>query len=169
VLVAFVAAVAVPWLTPLRFASHPTGWKAGASGTYSLTIGPAHQKYPVSVAWTSNVPCRDCDHSNPPSATLHRLGSGGVVVWASIQIADPTGWPPAGRPLSPHYSLTDASHFLCCDGEPVAGGAWELYGFGPRKAYGVLVRVYWGSTPTASMKADAQRALNALELPPARP
>ena len=169
VLAAFVAAVAIPWLASLRFASHPTGWKAGASGTYSLTISPAHRMYPVSVAWTSNVPCPDCDRSNPPNATLRRLGSGDVIVWASIQTADPSGWPPTGRPLSPHHSLAHAYRLLCCDGEPVAGGAWELYWFGPRNAYAVLVRVYWGSAPNASMRANAQQALNALKLPLARP
>ena len=36
------------------------------------------------------------------------------------------------------------------------------------KRYSVLVRVFWGSPPTTVMKDAAQRAVDGLELPPAR-
>ena len=167
-LAAVVAAIVVPWLTPLTFSSHPSGWYTGASGTYFLTVGSSHQRYPVSVAWTANVICPDCNHFNPPNGTLRHLGPNDVVVWASIQEADPTGWPPAGRRLSPRLSLGHAFRLPCCDGTSVAGGAYELYAFGPRKAYTVLVRVYWGSPPMASIRTAAQHAISALVLPAAR-
>jgi hypothetical protein len=48
------------------------------------------------------------------------------------------------------------------------GGSWEMYGFGPRRAYSVVVDVYWGSSPTKAMKREAQRAIATLRLPPAR-
>ncbi len=44
---------------------------------------------------------------------------------------------------------------------------WELYGWGPRHRYSVLVRIYFGSTPTKTMKAQAQRTLDGLRLPAA--
>jgi hypothetical protein len=162
-----IAAVALPWLAPLKFTSPPPGWHVGSSGTYFLTAGSEPRKYPVSVAWTANIACPDCDRSNPPNATLRHLHRGDIVVWVSIQPADPTGWPPHGRQLSPHLSLAQAFRFPCCDGAGIAGGAWELYGFGPTKRYTVLVRVFWGSAPTTAIKAAAQRALDRLELPQA--
>jgi hypothetical protein len=66
------------------------------------------------------------------------------------------------------YSLADASHFTCCEATRIAGGSWELYGFGPKHAYSVIVDVYWGSRPTTAMRAAAQRAIRSLHLPQAR-
>ena len=88
-------------------------------------------------------------------------------MWASIQ-ACTAGWPPDHRRVSAHYSLADAYHFACCEGAPIKGGEWELYGFGPKRAYSVLIRIYWGSPPTASMEAEATRAVHALRLPDVR-
>lgn len=168
-LAAVVAALVVPWLTPLTFTSHPSGWHSGSSGTYELTVGPNHATVPVSVAWSANVACPDCDHFNPPNSTLRHLGPGGIVIWASIQRGDPSGSLPAGRHLSPHLSLGQAFRLPCCDAVAVRGGAYELDAVGPRKAYMLLVRVYWGSPPSKSMKAEAQHALHSLELPRASP
>jgi hypothetical protein len=64
--------------------------------------------------------------------------------------------------------LKRAKYFACCEGERVAGGMYELHGFGPRRGYTVYVRMYFGARPTASMRAQVQRALDRLELPPLR-
>ncbi len=40
-----------------------------------------------------------------------------------------------------------------------------MAGLGPEAAYTVIVRVYFGSPPTRSMRAQAQAALDHLELP----
>jgi hypothetical protein len=109
----------------------------------------------------------DCGRSNPPNATLGRLPRRGIIVWASIQTPDPTGWPPRGRKLTLTYALAHASRFPCCEAASI-GGLWELYGDGPNRAYSVILRVFWGSTPSESMGVDAQRAIRALNLPRAR-
>jgi hypothetical protein len=90
------------------------------------------------------------------------------VVWASIQTTCNTPWPGGGRRVSAHYSLADAYHFPCCEGAGTGGGEWELYGFGPKRAYSVLIRIYWGSPPTKAMKAEAATALHSLRLPAVR-
>jgi hypothetical protein len=120
----------------------------------------------MSTAWAANVRYRDRATSDPPNATLQQLPSTGIVVWASIQ--SPTAWPPDHRRVSVHYSLADAYRFACCEAAGVRGGEWELYGFGPKRAYSVLVRIYWGSRPTSVMKAEAERAIHTLRLPLAR-
>lgn len=89
------------------------------------------------------------------------------MVWASIQPCT-AGWPPPHRHLSHLTSLAGAWHWACCDGESIGGGVSELYGFGPKHAYSVLIRIYWGSPPTTAMKAEAVRALHALRLPSVR-
>jgi hypothetical protein len=168
VLAELATAAVLPWLAPLSFASHPTGWDSGASGTYYIVVGRAHERAPVSVAWTATVRCPDCDHSTAPNATLRALHPNDIVIWASIQRADATGWPPSGRPSSSLYSLRQAYRLPCCDGAAVAGGVWELYAFGPARAYEILVRVFWGSPPTHRMRAAAQNAIDRLDAPAAR-
>jgi hypothetical protein len=128
----------------------------------------SHAGVPRSTAWAANVRYRDNAKSDPPNATLRHLPAEGVVVWASIQGCD-AGWPPGHRRVSARYSLASAYRFACCEAEAIAGGEWELYGFGPKHGYSVLVRIYWGSPPTRAMKAEAARALHALRLPQARP
>jgi len=167
VVAALVAAAVLPWLAPLKFASHPIGWYSGASGTYYVVVGRAHERAPVSVAWTATVPCPDCDYSTAPNATLRGLRANDIVIWASIQHADPAGWPPSGRPLSSPYSLRQAYRLPCCDGAAVAGGLWELYAFGPAKRYEILIRVFWGSPPTDRMRVEAQNAIDRLAAPAA--
>jgi hypothetical protein len=85
------------------------------------------------------------------------------VVWASIQ--PPSGWPPGHRRTSTSLSLADAYRFACCEGAGIAGGEWELCGWGPRRSYSVLVRVYFGSRPSRAMRAQAQGVLDELILP----
>jgi hypothetical protein len=64
--------------------------------------------------------------------------------------------------------LADAYKFACCEGAHVPGGEWELRGWGPKRAYTVLIRIYFGSRPSRAMKMKAQRALDRLRLPHAR-
>jgi hypothetical protein len=168
VVVGLVTAAVLPWLAPLTFASYPPGWHSGASGTYYIVVGHAHERAPVSVAWTATVRCPDCNHSTAPNATLRGLGRSDIVIWASIQRPDPAGWPPSSRPLSSPYSLRQAYRLPCCDGAAVAGGVWELYSFGPAKRYEILIRVFWGSPPTDRMRAEAQDAIDRLDVPAAR-
>ncbi len=61
--------------------------------------------------------------------------------------------------------LDRARRYPCCDGTYVAGGEYALAGAGPAAAYSVIVRVYFGSPPTRALRAQAQRALERLELP----
>ena len=160
-----ISASAVPWRVPLAFRLHVPGWYTGQSGTVYSTVGHAHTRFPMSTAWAANVRYRDPATSDPPNNTLRRLAPTGVVVWAIIQPSMP-GQP--DRRVSAHYNLADAYHFPCCDGEGVRGGSWELYGFSPKHAYSVLIRIYWGSPPTTAMKAEATRAIHALRLPAPR-
>jgi hypothetical protein len=168
VVAALVTAAVLPWLAPLKFTSNPNRWHSGASGTYYLVVGRAHQREPVSVAWTATVRCPDCNHSTAPNATLRRLRPTDIVIWASIQRSYIAAWPPSGRPLSSPYSLRDAYRLPCCDGVAVTGGVWEVYSFGPARQYEILVRVFWGSPPTAEMRVEAQDAVDRLQLPAAR-
>src|SRR5919198_5875321 len=103
------AAAAVPWVAPLSFGLHRQGWHVGHSGTVYTTVGPRHDRIPMSTAWAANVPYRDRATSDPPNRTLRHFSSSAVVVWASIQ--PPRGWPPSQRRLSVHYSLADAYRF----------------------------------------------------------
>ena len=48
------------------------------------------------------------------------------------------------------------------------GGDYELTGYGPKHAYSAIVRIYFGSHPTKSLLAQAQRALTHLQLPAPR-
>ena len=94
------------------------------------------------------------------------LPATGVVVWAVIYT------PVAGNPPPGLIQLDLAQqtrHLRCCDG-PVAvvGGTDELTGYGPGRAYSVIVRDYFGSRPTAALRAEAQRALDRLRLPAPR-
>jgi hypothetical protein len=160
-LVRIATVVAIPWLTPLSFGLHAPGWYVGKSGTRHQRFLP----HTFSAAWAGNVRCSDCATSDPPNATLRHLPRRGIIVRASIQPPDPTGWPPKGRRLTKSYALKDAYHFACCEAARNIGGEWELYGFGPKHAYSVIVRVYWGSKPTRAMRAAAQRAIGTMRLP----
>ena len=61
--------------------------------------------------------------------------------------------------------MSKASRFPCCEGAYVGGGVYELTGSGPRRAYSIIVRVFFGSRPTSARRTEAQRALDRLELP----
>lgn len=163
-LVAVIAAFAIPWAAPVSFGSPPAGWRVGRSGTVATAVAGTTEHR--STAWAGNIAYRDRATADPPNATLRHLRPRGIVVWVSIQ--PPAGWPPGHRRTSTHLALADAYRFACCEGAEVPGGEWELYGWGPRHSYSVLVRVYFGSRPSRTMRADAQRALDALILPRAR-
>ena len=162
--VAVIAALAIPWSAPVSVADPGPGWRAGRSGTVETTV--AGRRTSRSTAWAANFRYRDPATADPPNETLRHIRRHGVVVWVSIQ--PPSGWAPDGRRTSRHLSLADAYRFDCCEGADVPGGEWEVYGWGPRRAYSVLVRVYFGSAPTRAMKAKAQRVLDRLVLPRAR-
>jgi hypothetical protein len=164
-MVELVAAFALaPWAQPLRFQPLP-GWQTGASGTINSTYGPvpgiASPK--ESTAWMARgVRFRDRPTADPPEATLSRLQRQGIVVFAVVyQSAQSTE-----RRI--HLRLDRARRYPCCDGTYVAGGEYGLAGAGPTAAYSVIVRVYFGSPPTRSMRVQAQRALDHLEPPPPR-
>jgi hypothetical protein len=91
-------------------------------------------------------------------ATLARLPRQGVVVFAVI-------YQSAQRARRIALRLDRAKRYPCCDGTYVAGGEYALAGAGPAAAYSVIVRVYFGSPPTRALRAQAQRALERLELP----
>jgi hypothetical protein len=116
-----------------------------------------------STAWmVRGVDYRDRPAADPPEATLSQLPRHGIVVFAAVYQSGVS----TGRHLD--LRLDRARRYPCCDGTYVAGGEYELSGAGPGAAYSVIVRVYFGSAPTRSMRAQAQRALDGLELPPPR-
>jgi hypothetical protein len=161
-MVALVAAVALaPWAQPLRFRPLQ-GWQHGAGGTFDSSYGPGGNiaAPKESTAWlVKGVSYRDRPKADPPDATLSRLPRRGIVVFAAVyQSAQTT----QGRIV---LRLDHARRYPCCDGTYVAGGEYALTGAGPAAAYSVIVRVYFGSSPTQSMRAQAQRALGRLELP----
>jgi hypothetical protein len=161
---AIIAALVIPWAAPVSIAGSAPDWRVGQSGTVKTTVVGGRVSH--STAWTANFKYRDRATADPPNATLRRIPLDGIVVWVSIQ--PPLGWPPDVRRTSKRLSLADAYRFRCCEGADVRGGEWEIYGWGPRRAYSVLVRIYFGSAPTRAVKAQAQRALDRLRLPRAR-
>ena len=168
-MIAFLLALAlVPWAHPLSFCPLP-GWQTGASGdTHSLYGSPGiRARAPLeSSAWIAkNVRYRDRATADPPNKTLAQLPATGIVVWAVIY--SPVESNPSPSPI--RLDLSKARHLGCCDGPvSVVGGEYELTGYGPEHAYSVIVRVYFGSRPNGSLRAQAQRALNHLRLPTPR-
>jgi hypothetical protein len=164
-MVELVAAVALaPWAQPLRFRPL-SGWQRGASGTVDSAYGPVpnFDSPKESTAWMARgVRYRDRPTADPPVATLSRLPRQGIVVFAVIYQSART----AERRIV--LRLSRARRYPCCDGTYVAGGEYGLAGAGPAAAYSVLVRVYFGSPPTVSMRARAQGALEHLDLPSPR-
>jgi hypothetical protein len=156
------AAAISPWTHPLAFRPLP-GWRTGASGDVpSLYGGNAAEAPRASSAWIArNVRYRDKATADPPNKTLAHVPRTGVIVWAVI--FQPTYTP--DKPIK--LDLTKARRLPCCEGAYVAGGVWELTGSGPRRAYSIIVRVFFGSRPTSERRAAAQRALNQLKLPSA--
>jgi hypothetical protein len=163
-MVELVAAFALaPWAQPLRF-QPLTGWHTGASGTFDSSYGPVPgiASPRESTAWMARgVHYRDRPTADPPEATLSRLPQQGIVVFAVV-------YQSALTERRVDLRLVRARRYPCCDGTYVAGGEYGLAGGGPAAAYSVIVRVYFGSPPTRSMRAQAQRALDQLELPSPR-
>ena len=161
-MVEIVAALAIaPWMQPLRFLPL-SGWRTGTNGTFDSSYGPApgSPSPKESTAWMARgVRYRDRRTADPPVATLSRFPHRAILVFATIY---ESGLQTGSRiPLR----LDRARRSPCCDGTFVAGGEYALSGLGPRAAYSVVVRVYFGSRPTPAMRAQAQRALGRLELP----
>lgn len=159
-----VAAAVAPWAHPLAF-KPLAGWHTRASGNVPSLYGPSPLRAPKeSSAWlaTKNVRYRDEPTADPPNKTLTNLPRAGVIVWAAIF----QGQMREQKPI--RLDLDRARRFDCCEGPYVAGGMYELTGYGPRRSYTVYVRVYFGSRPTVARRAAAQRALDHLALPAAR-
>jgi hypothetical protein len=151
----------VPWAQPLRFGPLQ-GWSHGASGTFNSSYGPVGDvaSPKESTAWIAKgVRYRDRRTADPPSATLSRFPRGGILVSAVIYQSA------KGQERRIALRLDRARRYPCCDGTHVAGGEYGLTGTGPGGAYSVIVRVYFASPPTRSMREQAQRALDCLELP----
>lgn len=150
-----------PWAQPVRFRPLQ-GWQSGASGTLESSYGPVPDvpSPKESTAWMiQGVRYRDRPTADPPNATLSHLPRQGIVVFAAVYQSAGDGQ----RRVD--LRLDRARRYPCCDGTYVAGGEYELAGAGPEAAYSVIVRVYFGSPPTRSMRARAQRALDRLVLP----
>ena len=162
-MIAFLMALTVaPWAHPLAFGSLP-GWNSGTSGNArSAYVGPGpHAVVPLeSAAWIArNVRYTDGATADPPNKTLAHLPAQGIVVWAVI-------YAPSSNGPRIQLDLRRARHLACCDGPVrVLGGIYELTGSGPRRAYSMIVRVYFGSPPTKNLLAEAQLALDDLRLP----
>jgi hypothetical protein len=162
--VALLAGLALsPWAHPLAFRPLP-GWSTGASGTVkSAYVGHGHQvSVPKeSAAWIArDVRYRSRATEDPPNETLRHLPRNGIVIWAVIIQGGQE------KQKRVRLTLSRAKHFACCEGEYVAGGLYELDGAGPCDAYSVIVRVYFGTwTITRALRAQAQRALDRLDLP----
>jgi hypothetical protein len=154
-----------PWAHPLTFRPLP-GWRTGASGNVTSVydnVGHSIRVPQESAAWiATNVRYRNRATADPPNRTLAHLRRDSIVVWAVIYGARPQ----KEKPI--RLDLRRARHLPCCEGAYVAGGVSELTGLGPQRAYSVIVRIYFGSRPTAALRAKAQRALDRLELPPPR-
>jgi hypothetical protein len=157
------AAALSPWAHPLAFRPLP-GWRTGASGTVPSLYGPSPGRAPKeSSAWIArNVHYEDEATTDPPNKTLAHMSSSGMIVWAVIFQSDYTPQMPI------KLDLRRARRFDCCEGAYVAGGLYELTGSGPRHAYSIIVRVFFGSRPTSARRAAAQRAVDQLRLPPLR-
>ena len=97
--------------------------------------------------------------ADPPYRTLAQLPRDGVIVWAGIFVPADDG------AKAIQLALSKAKHFPCCDAATFASGLYELSGSGPHRSYSVIVRIYFGSRPTAALHAEAQRALDQLKLP----
>ena len=160
-MVALVAAVALsPWTHPLAFRPL-AGWATGASGNVATRYAGGGSGTQSSAWIATKVRYRDGATADPPNRTLARLPAHGVVVWAVV-FAPPN----PGAPL--RLDLARARRLDCCEATPVAGGVYELTGTGRARSYSAIVRVYFGSRPTAALRAEAQRALDRLALPAPR-
>lgn len=151
-----------PWSHPLAFVPLP-GWHTGQSGTVQSRYGGHGTRRATtleSAAWIARgVRYRDPPTADPPNATLRQLPRRAVIVWAVVYSPAETGQKPI------RLALASSRHFACCEAARVAGGEWELTGAGPRRAYSVIVRIYFGSRPTTETRTEAQRALIRLRLP----
>lgn len=153
--------VGATWARPLEF-SPLGGWHTGASGTLPSRYGPASVRSPKeSTGWiaTKNIRYRNRATADPPNKTLAHLPRDGVIVWAVIYNS-------LRRSQTPiRLDLVRAKRFDCCEGAYVPSGDYELTGAGPGDRYSVIVRIYFGTRPTRSLRAQAQQALDALRLP----
>jgi hypothetical protein len=168
VLLALLIALGVtpaPWSQPLSFRP-AAGWHGGASGTVRIArngTGKAFTlNHPESTAWTANVRYSDPVTADPPQRTVYKLAKTGIVVWAVIE-------PPSRGTQRLSLDLRNARPFLCCDGTPPPyTRGFELVGLTASSRYEAIIDVYFGSRPTARLRAIAQQAVRRIQLPPGR-
>jgi hypothetical protein len=162
---ALIALAVAPWTHPLAFQPLP-GWQTERSGNVRADpIGNNRTATALeSAAWMARgVRYDDVPTADPPNRTLQDLPRRAVIVWAVIS-DDGTA-----RQRDPiRLNLALAKRFACCEAARVAGGQWKLSGAGPGHAYSAIVRVFFGSPPTAAMRKQAQVVLNQLQLPSSR-
>jgi hypothetical protein len=138
---------------------------------WNLRNGEPVAEGDATVAWASNVPFDDRDllPGAPaiPPRTITSLPPDGIVVTA---LATPWAFDPAAVPFPPGslgpFDLSSA-HVRGPDPEEPPGD-YSVYWLQPQDY--VLIRVYFGSgAPTAELVAQAQEALDHLEVPPVCP
>jgi hypothetical protein len=138
--VELVAAIAVaPWAQPLQFRPLP-GWQRGANGTFNSSYGPVKgiAAPKESTAWMANG-----------------------VRFRDRRTADP---PDATLSRLPRRGIVVFAVIY----QATKTAQKRIAGAGPGLAYSVIVRVYFGSPPTRTMRAGAQLALDRLALPTSR-
>lgn len=162
---AFIALAIAPWIHPVAFQPLP-GWQTERSG--NLRAAPVGNNRTAAALESAAYMARgvrydDIPTADPPNRTLQHLPRRAVIVWAVI--SDDR----AALQQEPiRLNLALAKRFACCEAARVAGGQWKLSGAGPGRAYSVIVRVFFGSSPTAAMRKQAQHALSQLRLPSSR-
>jgi len=115
-----------------------------------------------STAWIArNVRYRDDPTADPLNRTLAHIPPSGVIVWAVIYGA-------GGAARHSGSTSVEQGASPAVRASTNAGGNYELTGYGSRRAYSAIIRIYFGSRPTKAMLTEARQALNELQLPAPR-
>jgi hypothetical protein len=149
-------------IEPPRF-SPAAGWYTGAEG------GGEVRATEFASAWASTVHYRNGPRDLPPAATLETLPPDGIVIW--VGLARDNRFPPTSelRRREPRVSAPLQV------GETQGGHGWEgqvgdialyrLWGW-VGEQYTVDLWIFYGrGEPTAGQRAQAQGALDRLDLP----
>lgn len=149
-----------PWSRALAF-QPLAGWRTGASG--NLPSQYNGRKKPGVKTWESTAWMRYLDSAtaDPPNKTLAQLPKQAVIVWAVIYSPD------TQQEHAVQLDFRKAKRYACCVAALIPA-EYDLTGSGPHDAYSVIVRIYFGSQPSARSQAVAQQALSHLRLPSAR-
>jgi hypothetical protein len=139
------------------------GWHSGSHG------GGEVRATDHAAAWAATVPYRNEPRDLPPRDTLETLPPDGILIW--VGLARDNRFPPTGelRAKGPQVSVPLQA------GQAQGGFGWEgqvrdislyrLWGW-VGEQYNVDLWIFYGRRePTAEQRAQAQDALNRLELP----